>query len=143
GQAKDALDVLETAPKPDRGDSEQFGLFCWFKGRAYFHLKDDDPDIKDYKPAIDWLEESVKARPTTWFSWAHLISAHALAGNLKEAEAIVIKEYRPKFEAHWKLEDIKKYYDQPKYDRARRQVQKALVAYFAGLDRAQKEAGFP
>jgi tetratricopeptide (TPR) repeat protein len=144
GQAKDALNVLEMAPEPDRGDPEKLGLFCWFKGRAYFHLKDYDPDIKDYKPAIYWLKQSVEVRPTTWFSWAHLISAYAHEGQFEEAEPEVKNQYRPRFEAHWPLDpNIREYYNQAKYRSTEPQLRNALKAYLDGLKIAKEKANFP
>ena len=143
GRAKEALDVLKMAPEPNRGDPE-LGLFYWFMGRAYFHMKDYDPDIKDYDPAIHWLKKSVGVRPTTWFSWAHLISAYALTGQFEEAQAAVKNEYRPRFAADWPLDpNIRDYYKQAKYRSTEPQLRKALDAYLDGLKIAKEKADFP
>ncbi len=54
--------------------------------------------MKDYDPAIHWLKKSVDVRPTTWFSWAHLISAYAHKERLGEPEAKAdLDEYRRRF----------------------------------------------
>ena len=137
GRAQEAPELLTKAIELSHGDPE-LGLCYWFMGRAHFHMKE-----KDYDPAIYWLKKSVDVRPTTWFSWAHLISAYALKGQFGEARAAV-NEYRPKFAADWPLEpNIKKYYDQRKYNREFPQLRAALAEYFKGLEIAKKEADFP
>jgi tetratricopeptide (TPR) repeat protein len=81
------------------------GVFYWIMGRAYFAMK-------DYDDAIIWLQKSVQARPTLWFSRAHLISAYALTGRLEQDEAqAALTEYREKFWTKWRLEPaIRDYY---------------------------------
>jgi tetratricopeptide (TPR) repeat protein len=135
GRAGEAPRLLTEAIRLSPGDPE-LGLCYWFKGRAYFHMK-------DYDPAIHWLKKSVEVRPTTWFSWAHLISAYALKERFREAQAAV-DEYRPKFAAYWPLDpNIRRYYDQPKYSRELPQLREALDAYFKGLQTAKEKVGFP
>src|SRR6516162_1199528 len=129
GRAQEAPELLTKAIELSHGDPE-LGLCYWFMGRAYFHTT-------DYDSAIPWLKKSVDVRPTTWFSWAHLISAYALKGEFGEAQAAV-NEYRPRFAAYWPLEpNIKKYYDQRKYNRELPQLRAALAAYFTGLQTAK------
>ncbi len=55
-------------------------VFSWVLGRAYFAMG-------DYDNAIVWLRKSVGERNSVWFSQAHLMAAHALAGNNAEAAA--------------------------------------------------------
>ena len=128
GQAEEALEVLRKAPELSRGDPE-LGLFDWFKGRAYFHMK-------DYDQAIHWLQKSVDERPTTWFSWAHLISAYALKDQLREASAqSALTKYREEFLKDWPLDPkIRNYYKQPKYNGAYSQLQAALEELLKGLN---------
>jgi|SRR6516165_8349469 tetratricopeptide (TPR) repeat protein len=137
GDAKEALAVLSKAPPPSRGDPE-LGLFDWFKGRAYFHLK-------DYDQAIYWLQKSIDERPTTWFSWAHLISAYALKGRLAQPEAkAALTTYRKEFLKDWPLDPkIRNYYKQPKYNGAYSELQAALKELFKGLEIAKEKADFP
>ena len=134
GRAEEAPELLTQAIRLSQGDPE-LGLCYWFKGRAYFHMNDMDP-------AIHWLRKSVEVRPTTWFSWAHLISAYALRERFEEARAAV-NEYRPRFAAYWPLENIKRYYDQPKYDRTLLQIREALDRYLRGLQTAKERVDFP
>jgi len=107
-------------------------------GRAYFNMQ-------NYKDAIHWLQKSVEERPTTWFSWAHLISAYALTGRLQEPEAkSALDEYRQRFEADWPLNpNIKRYYTQAKYRYAPPELEASLQQYFRGLQIAKQIAGFP
>ena len=137
GDAKEALTVLSKAPPPSRGDPE-LGLFDWFKGRAYFHLK-------DYDRAIYWLQKSVDVRPTTWFSWAHLISAYALKGRLAQPEAqAALNTYRKEFLKDWPLDPkIRNYYKQPKYNGAYSELQAALKELINGLEKSHQTAGVP
>jgi tetratricopeptide (TPR) repeat protein len=135
GRAGEAPVLLTKAIGLSHGNPE-LGLCYWFMGRAYFHMI-------DYDSAILWLKKSVDVRPTTWFSWAHLISAYVLKGQFGEAKAAV-DEYRPRFAAYWPLEpNIKKYYDQRKYNREFPQLRAALDAYFTGLQTAKDRVGFP
>lgn len=129
GEAEKAPELLTKAIQLSQGDPE-LGLCYWFMGRAYFHMK-------DYDPAIHWLKKSVDVRPTTWFSWAHLISAYAHKERLGEPEAKAdLDEYRRRFPAYRSLAKIKEYYDQPKYGRAIAKVKEALEAYYSGLEKA-------
>jgi len=129
GRAQEALEVLKRAPEPARGDPE-LGLFYWFMGRAYFNLPDYPKAI-----AIDWLQKSVGERPTTWVSWAHLISAYALTNQLHQPEAQkALNTYEKNFMPDWRLDNIKKYYDQPKYHNAPPQLHAALGQYYRGLE---------
>jgi tetratricopeptide (TPR) repeat protein len=139
GRADQAPELLTEAIRLSPGDPE-LGLCYWFKGRAYFHLK-------DYDPAIHWLKKSVEVRPTTWFSWAHLISAYAHKERFGEAQAAV-NEYRRIFRTDWPLDRIREYYKQPKYRRALPELQhlqreEAREAYFDGLEIAKEKADFP
>jgi hypothetical protein len=86
-----------------------------------------------------------RERPTTWFSWAHLISAYALTGQLQEPDAkAALDDYRQRFKADWPLEpNIKRYYTQAKYRDAPPQLQASLQEYLRGLQIAKKTAGFP
>jgi tetratricopeptide (TPR) repeat protein len=132
GRADQAPKLLTEAIRLSSGDPE-LGLCYWFKGRAYFHMK-------DYDPAIHWLKKSVEVRPTTWFTWAHLISAYALAEPPREPEAkAALDEYRRRFPAYRSLAKIEKYYEQKKYRRELREINEALEAYYSGL----KKAGLP
>jgi adenylate cyclase len=137
GRAEEAPQLLTKAIELSPRDPD-LGLVYWFMGRAYFNMK-------DYKNAIDWLKKSVQERPTTWFSWAHLISAYALTGRIGEADAqAALNEYRARFEADWPLEPkIKDFYTQAKYRGAPAQLQAALQEYFTGLETAKKTGGFP
>jgi adenylate cyclase len=137
GRAEEAPELLRKAIQLSPRDPD-LGLVYWFMGRAYFNMK-------DYRQAIDWLKKSVQERPTTWFSWAHLISAYALTGRLGESDAhAALNEYRTRFKADWPLEpNIKGFYTQAKYRGAPPQLQAALEEYFTGLEKARQTAGFP
>jgi adenylate cyclase len=137
GRAEEAPELLTKAIQLSPRDPE-LGVFYWFRGRAYFN-------VKNYKDAIHWLKKSVDERPTTWFSWAHLISAYALTGRLAEPDAkAAVDAYRQRFEADWPLDpNIRDYYTQAKYRDPRPQLQAALQEYFRGLEIAKNTAGFP
>src|SRR6516165_12554620 len=137
GRAQEAPELLKKAIRLSPRDPE-LGRFYWFMGRAYFN-------VKNYKDAIQWLQKSVEERPTTWFSWAHLISAYALTERLGEADATAaLNAYRQKFLADWPLDpNIKDYYTQAKYRSAAPQLQASLQEYFRGLEIAKRTAGFP
>ena len=131
GEAEKAPELLTKAIENSQSDPE-LGLFYWFMGRAYFNMK-------DYPKAIDWLQKSVRERPTTWFSWAHLISAYALTEQLGKREAKrALKKYGKDFMGEWPLGNIKKYYNQAKYRNAPRQLQEALGEYYKGLERSHQ-----
>ena len=143
GRAEEALDVLIKAPELSRGDPE-LGLLSWFKGRAYFNMGAYSKRRDYYEKAIDWLKKSVEERPTTWFSWAHLISAYALTERLKKPDADVqkaVNTYRANFQKDWPLDKIKAYYHQPKYRGKSRQLQAALKKYISGLETAHQTVG--
>ena len=91
------------------------------------------------------FRSSVEERPTTWFSWAHLISAYALTERLGERDAkAALNAYRQKFQADWPLDpNIKDYYTQAKYRGAAPQLQASLQEYFRGLEIAKRTDGFP
>jgi adenylate cyclase len=137
GQAEEAPELLKKAIQLSPRDPD-LGLFYWFMGRAYFHMK-------DYENAIPWLQKSVQERPTTWFNWAHLISAYALTGRLGEPAAqAAVNEYRQRFKADWPLEPkIKAFYTQAKYRDPPPQLRAALQEYFRGLQIAKNDADFP
>ena len=137
GRAEEAPELLTKAIQLSPRDPE-LGLFYWFRGRAYFN-------VKNYKDAIHWLKKSVDERPTTWFTWAHLISAYALTGRLGEPDAkSALDAYRQRFQADWPLDpNIRGYYTQAKYRDGRPQLQAALQEYFRGLEIAKNTAGFP
>jgi tetratricopeptide (TPR) repeat protein len=136
GKAEDALEPLETAISSPGAD---LGLLYWFKGRAYFH-------IEKYTDAIQCLKISTDKRPTTWFSWAYLISAYARTEQLqkRDQEAVLaVDKYRESFMADWPLDKIRDYYTQPKYRDARPQLDKALQKYFDGLEISNQNFGVP
>ena len=137
GRAQGAPELLTKAIQLSPRDPE-LGLFYWFMGRAYFNMA-------DYDKSIQWLKKSVQERPTTWFSWAHLISAYALTGGLDGPDAkVALDGYRQRFKADWPLNpNIRDYYTQAKYRGAPPQLQAALGEYFRGLEIAKKTAGFP
>jgi class 3 adenylate cyclase/TolB-like protein len=137
GRAQEAPELLTKAIRLSPRDPE-LGLFYWFMGRAYFNAK-------NYKDAIQWLQKSVQERPTTWFSWAHLISAYALTERLGEPDAkAALDAYRQRFTADWPFDpNIKDYYTQAKYRSAAPQLQASLQEYFRGLESAKGTAGFP
>jgi tetratricopeptide (TPR) repeat protein len=113
-------------------------MFYWFMGRAYFNLK-------DYDNAIQSLKKSVEETPTAWFSWAHLISAYALTGELGGPDAkAALGAYRQRFNADWPLDpNIREYYNEAKYRSAPPQLLASLQEYFRGLEIAKQTAGFP
>jgi adenylate cyclase len=128
GQAEDALPLIEEAIK--KASDPDHGLLYWFKGRAYFNMgasaksRNEPGKASDWlKQSIDWLKQSLDKRDTTWFTSTHLISAYVLTGQLDEARA-AIRIYRERFEADWPLENIIKYYEQPKYNAAPRSSEK-------------------
>jgi tetratricopeptide (TPR) repeat protein len=137
GQAEKALKVLTEAIECGRRDPEP-GLFSWFMGRAYFSLR-------QYDKAIEQLEESVKERPTTWFTHAYLISACFLKNPPETAKATAAVEvYKERFGTNWPLcPNIRNYYKQAKYRHAPDELQQALDALFDGLKIAKKNVGFP
>jgi tetratricopeptide (TPR) repeat protein len=137
GRAQEAPELLRKAVQLSPRDPD-LGLFYWFMGRAYFNMK-------NYTDAIQWLKKSVQESPTTWFSWAHLISAYALTGQLQQPDANAdLDEYRQRFKADWPLEpNIKEYYNQAKYRSAPPELQAALQEYFSGLQIAKEIVGFP
>jgi tetratricopeptide (TPR) repeat protein len=138
GEAEKAPELLTKAIENSQSDPE-LGLFYWFMGRAYFNF-----NIPDYPKAIDWLNKSVRVRPTTWFSWAHLISAYALTKQLGLPKAQkALNTYSKDFMPHWQLDNIKKYYDQPKYRNAPRQLQAALDEYYRGLEDSHRAYRVP
>jgi tetratricopeptide (TPR) repeat protein len=97
GRAKEAPPLVMKAISLSPRDPS-IGVFYWVIGRAYFAMK-------DYDDAIKWLQKSVQARPTLWFSRAHLISAYALTGRLEQHEAqAALTEYRENFWDKWRLE---------------------------------------
>lgn len=104
GRTKEAPPLVMKAISLSPRDPS-IGVFYWIMGRAYFAMK-------DYDDAIIWLQKSVQARPTLWFSRAHLISAYALTGRLEQDEAqAALTEYREKFWTKWRLEPaIRDYY---------------------------------
>ena len=140
GQAEEAPELLEEAIKRSSRDpapARELGLFYWFMGRAYFNMG-------DYDKGIHWLKQSVDERPTTWFTWAHLISAYALTGRLKPSDPDVeraVNTYRAKFLKDWPLEKIEAYYEQPKYRGESSELRAALEVYISGLKTARKTAG--
>jgi adenylate cyclase len=136
GRVQEAPALLRKAIALSPRDPD-IGLFYWFMGRAYFVMK-------DYNNAIHWLEMSVQVRPTTWFTWAHLISAYALTGRLQNEEAqAALNEYRAKFQ-NWPLNPtIKNYYTQGRYRNAAPDLMASLQEFFNGLQTAQGTAGFP
>jgi adenylate cyclase len=137
GRAEEAPGLLTKAIQLSPRDPE-LGLFYWFMGRAYFNMK-------DYDKALHWLKKSVEERPTTWFSWAHLISAYALTGGLGRPDAkAALDAYRQRFRTDWPLDpNIRDYYTQAKYRDPRPQLEAALQEYFRGLEIAKNTAGFP
>jgi hypothetical protein len=147
---EEALKVLETAKKLGRGDPEP-GLLDWFEGRVYFLMgafaksKNDDEEFrKRLNESIVSLNKSAKDRPETWFTWAHLISAYALTGRLNNPGRDVqnaVDKYRAEFQAHWPLEKIEAYYQQPKYRGESPELQAALEEYLSGLKIAHDTAG--
>jgi tetratricopeptide (TPR) repeat protein len=156
GKAEEAPPLLDTAIKLIQGDPElgELGLCYWFLGRAYFNMgayskrsgmNYGDPELtwRDcYEKAIESLKTSVQQRDTTWFTWAYLISAYALRGRLKTPDAdVAVNKYRAEFQAHWPLDKIKAYYDQPKYRGEYPQLQAALEEYLSGLKTAHDTAG--
>jgi tetratricopeptide (TPR) repeat protein len=136
GRVQEAPALLEKAIALSPRDPD-IGLFYWFMGRAYFVMK-------DYNNAIQWLEASAQERPTTWFTWAYLISAYALTGRLRNNEAqAALNEYRAKFQ-NWPLNPtIKDYYTQGRYRNAAPDLMASLQEFFNGLQTAQGMAGFP
>jgi adenylate cyclase len=74
-------------------------MFYWIIGRAYFMAG-------FYRDAIPWLEKSVMARPTVWYSWVFWIGAHALLGEIYKAEDVLLRFLaRPRF-ANYTLKTI-------------------------------------
>lgn len=143
GEAEKAPELLTKAIQFSQGDPE-LGLCYWFMGRAYFH-KAATPGIsledaaKDYDTAIHWLKKSTDERPTTWFTWTHLISAYAWRNQLGKDEAQkAVKKYRDEFKEKWPLEKINDYYKQVKYQGAYPQLQAALKNHIKGLEIALK-----
>jgi tetratricopeptide (TPR) repeat protein len=136
GRVQEAPALLNKAIDLSPSDPD-IGLFYWFMGRAYFVMK-------DYNNTIHWLERSVQERPTTWFTWAHLISAYALTRRLGNNEAqAALYEYRAKFK-NWPLDPtIKDYYTQKKYRDAPPDLKASLQEFFNGLQFAKETAGFP
>jgi adenylate cyclase len=137
GRAQQAPELLTKAVQLSPRDPD-LGMFYWFMGRAYFN-------VKKYPEAIQWLQKSVRERPSTWFSWAHLISAYALTGRLGEPDArAALAEYRQRFKRNWSLDpNIRHYYTQAKYRGAPPELQASLQEYFRGLEIAKQTAGFP
>lgn len=138
GLAEEAPGLLDKAIGLPDAD---LGLCYWFKGRAYFNTAAYFDKRDDYDKAIESLKISVDLRRTTWFSLAHLISAYALIGQVKDAKKD-IDEYCHRFGAKWPLSKIKDYYSQPKYRDRHPQLEAAIQKYFKGLEDA-KEEGFP
>jgi adenylate cyclase len=154
GEAEKAPELLTKAIDLIRGQfPSELGLFHWFMGRAYFNMgayfksQGDDNKARDsLKESIDSLKTSVRERPTTWFSWAHLISAYALTDRLEKPDADVqevVNTYRAKFQKDWPLDKIKAYYDQPKYHGEYPQLQAALKEYLSGLETAHNTVKVP
>ena len=154
GEAEKAPELLTKAIDLIRGQfPSELGLFHWFMGRAYFNMgvyfksQGDDDQARDLlKESIDSLKTSVRERPTTWFSWAHLISAYALTDRLEKPDADVqkaVNTYRAKFQKDWPLDKIKAYYKQPKYRSSVPQLQAALDEYIHGLEIANQKVKVP
>jgi adenylate cyclase len=140
GRADEALKVLTEAPELSR----EPGLFHWFMGRAYFNMGAFFKRRDYYEQAIEALNKSVDERATTWFSWAHLISAYALTERLEKPDADVrkaVNTYSAKFQKDWPLDKIKAYYDQPKYRGEYPQLQAGLKEYISGLNTAHNTVG--
>jgi TolB-like protein/Flp pilus assembly protein TadD len=136
GRAQEAPALVTKAIDLSPRDPD-LGLFYWFKGHAYFAMK-------DYDNAIHWVQKSVEERPAVWSSRAYLISAYALTGRLGQREAqAAVHEYSNKFN-NWPLDPkIKEWAGDKRFRDAHPDYKAALQEFLKGLQIAKETADFP
>ena len=79
GRPQEAPPMVEKAIELNP-NSPSLGMYYWILGKAHFFAA-------NYSESIKWLEKSIAVRGNLWYSRLYFISALAITGQLKQAEA--------------------------------------------------------